>query len=251
VASFDFCDSCISRTCLHSGIWPLPLLRPWPRLLGYLACVSYFLVSKDVSKLHPGTYSATLVPMNKLNQARSPRALYDLELIEGTVVAVVELKRIEGVMASHWWVSGLTEDGKASLLLQLQTGLTSLNEKGALVECQQMKPIILKLAKKSALAGGLKSALVLPEASDRTAFALAHMRLLEQASLLGDRQSELSVRTSRQYELCKSFGITSAVQFISDFEQVPISTIRRRLAKARDRGFIKKTRKLAGQNNGN
>lgn len=189
--------------------------------------------------------------MNKLNQARSPRALYDLELIEGTVVGVVELKRVEGVMASHWWVSGLTEGGNASLLLQLQTGLTSQNEKEALAECQAMKPMILKLARKSAIAGGLKSALVLPEAVDRTAFALAHMRLLEQASLLGDRQSELSVRTSRQYELCKSFGITTAVQLISDFEEVPISTIRRRLSKARDMGLIKKTRKVGGRENGN
>jgi hypothetical protein len=189
--------------------------------------------------------------MNKLNQARSPRALYDLELIEGTVVGVVELKRVEGVMASHWWVSGLTEGGNASLLLQLQTGLTSLNEKEALAECQAMKPIILKLARKSAIAGGLKSALVLPEALDRTAFALAHMRLLEQASLLGDRQSELSVRTSRQYELCKSFGITTAVQLISEFEQVPISTIRRRLSKARDLGLIIKTRKSRADSNGN
>jgi hypothetical protein len=189
--------------------------------------------------------------MNKLNQARSPRALYDLELIEGTVVGVVELKRVEGVMASHWWVSGLTEGGNASLLLQLQTGLTSLNEKEALAECQAMKPIILKLARKSAIAGGLKSALVLPEAVDRTAFALAHLRLLEQASLLGDRQSELSVRTSRQYELCKSFGITTAVQLISEFEQVPISTIRRRLSKARDLGLIIKTRKSRADSNGN
>jgi DNA-binding transcriptional ArsR family regulator len=189
--------------------------------------------------------------MNKLKQARSPRALYDLELIEGTVVAVVELKRVEGVMASHWWVSGLTEGGNASLLLQLQTGLTSLDEKGALEECQQMKPIILKLARKSAIAGGLKSALTLPEALDRTAFALAHLRLLDEASLLGDRQAELSVRTSRQYELCKSFGITTAVQLISDFEQVPISTIRRRLSKARDLGLIIKTRKSRVGSNGN
>jgi DNA-binding transcriptional ArsR family regulator len=114
-----------------------------------------------------------------------------------------------------------------------------------------MKPIILKLARKSAIAGGLKSALTLPEALDRTAFALAHLRLLDEASLLGDRQAELSVRTSRQYELCKSFGITTAVQLISDFEQVPISTIRRRLSKARDLGLIIKTRKSRVGSNGN
>lgn len=184
--------------------------------------------------------------MQKIKQVSSPRALYDLELIEGSVVAVVELKLIEGVMVSHWWVSGLTSNQNISLLLQLQTGLKSSNEKDALVECKQIKPLILELARNSASAGGLKTALVLPDAMNRIAFARAHMRLLDQAFLLGSASSELSVRTSRQYELCRSFGVTSAVQFIADFEEVPISTIRRRLSKARDLGYIAKTRDLRG-----
>jgi len=188
--------------------------------------------------------------MNKFKQARSPRALYDFELIEGNIVAVVELKQIDGVMASYWWVSGLTEGGNVSLLLQLQTGLTALGEREALVECQQMDKMVIELSRNSAKAGGLKTALVLPEAINRTAFAMAHMRLLDEASLLGDRRSELSTRTARQYELCKSFGITTVVQVISDFENVPISTIRRRLSKARDLGFIIKIRKSGDVENG-
>ena len=113
-----------------------------------------------------------------------------------------------------------------------------------------MKSLILDLARNSAVAGGLKTALVLPDAINRLAFARAHMRLLDQAFLLGSANSALSVRTSRQYELCRSFGVTSAVQFIADFENVPISTIRRRLSKARDLGYIPKTRELGDANSG-
>ena len=183
----------------------------------------------------------------EIRQASSPRAIYKIESLEDGLVVVIELEFVDEVLSSHWSVSGVVSNGRVALLLQLRIGLSATTETEALVECEAKKTTILTLARDSAKAGGLRAPLALMEGMDRFELAKAHMRLLDRAFLLGQDRKALNVRTAKQYEVCKAFGLTSVVQFLAAFEQVPISTITSRLAKSRDAGLIPKTRRVNGE----
>ena len=192
-----------------------------------------------------------LVPMENKMEGRSPTA-HDIELVVEDMAIVVELKVIDGVVASQWWVTGLTEKGSVALLLQLQLGLAGKDEASARNSCQVLMPVIVQLAKSSASAGGLNVPLVLPHAWNKSQFALAHLRLLDVAGVIKNSSVELAQQTALQYQLANALGVTKQVELLAEHLGVPVSTVRRRLAKARDQGFLSKKRDLkkAGSTNG-
>lgn len=70
--------------------------------------------------------------------------------------------------------------------------------------------------------------------------AFAHMLLHDQFGNLGSFENNLNLRTARQYEIAKAFGIGTAVALIARFESVSSTVVTRRLTRARDAGLIQK-----------
>ena len=185
---------------------------------------------------------ARLVPMKDEKQTCSPKALYDFEQVTDGMAIVVEFKLQGGCIASQWWVTGLNAMGDVALLLQMQLGLQGLDEQEAAKSCQEILSSVVALAKSSASAGGLNSPLVLPPTWSKAQFALAHLRLLSVAGVINNSGGELAQATALQYQLCNALGVTKQVEVMAEFLGVPVSTVRRRLAKARDLGYLQKRR---------
>ena len=175
--------------------------------------------------------------MENEKQTCSPKALYDFEQVTEGMAIVVEFKLQGGGIASQWWVTGLNAMGDVALLLQMQLELAGNSEEEATISCEQILPSVVALARSSASAGGLSSPLVLPPTWSKSQFALAHLRLLSVAGVINNSGGELAQATALQYQLCNALGITKQVELMAEFLRVPVSTVRRRLAKARDLGL--------------
>ena len=178
--------------------------------------------------------------MIKKYQGVSPRATKHLEFIDRELVAVVQMQELGKGIQCHWTISGVSESGEALLVLELKVSLQSRSEVETQRECAKSANTLFQIARSSLAAGGLVPSAGEPEGGGRAQLALVHMGVMDGIELLGDRTSRLSVRTSRQYSLCKSFGLTSIVKLMAQFEGVPITTVQRRLAKARNLGLIEK-----------
>lgn len=177
-----------------------------------------------------------------MSRSLRDKFLFDVSFTEGDVVGVAEVKIQHGRAVSYWWLSGLTSDNRLSLLLQVQIGVSGITGIEAEKNAHQFIKPLVAIAKTSALAGGIKAELMLPEVSKRQDFALGNLALIEQLGLLGDSKSELYVRTARQYQLCESFGVTNSVETLSAFEEVPTTTIRKRIERARELGLLERRR---------
>jgi hypothetical protein len=74
----------------------------------------------------------------------------------------------------------------------------------------------------------------------RSQLAFAHMVIHEELGNLGSKDANLNLRTARQYEIAKAFGVGTAVALIAKFESVGPTVITRRLTRARDAGLVEK-----------
>lgn len=167
---------------------------------------------------------------------------FDIEYAGKEIVGVCELKTRGGTVSCYWWLSGLTSSGNASLVLQIQTSLPAKNQKNAIEQASGLLRPLLKIAKVSLESRGLKADLLLPELSERRAFAIAHLRLMNSVGLLGSTEDGIYVKTSRQYQLCESLGVSNVVETIAEFEGVPLSTVRKRIQRSREAGILERKR---------
>jgi len=169
------------------------------------------------------------------------KSVFDLEFTGKGVIGLCELKYRGDAVHCYWWLSGLTVQGRASLLLQAQTALPASTEREALPQARELLAPLLKIARKSMEGGGIKTELLLPQVSTRQSFALAHLRLLDSQGLLG-APDDIYVRASRQYQLCDSLGVSNLVETIAAFENAPLSATRKRIQRAREAGLLERRR---------
>jgi hypothetical protein len=179
-----------------------------------------------------------ILQINSLMQ----KSRFDIEYVGKDIVGICELKMRGDTVSCYWWLSGLTKSGNASLILQLQTSLPAKTQKIALEQARGLLRPLLKVATVSLESKGLKADLLLPELSERRAFAIAHLRLMNSVGLLGTDEDGIYVRTSRQYQLCESLGVTNVVEAIAEFEGVPLSTVRKRIQRSREAGILERKR---------
>jgi hypothetical protein len=174
-------------------------------------------------------------------QVLSNKQPVDFVFTSGEIAALVEVKTSGGSPVTSWWVAGPTRLGSTVLLLHMQIALTGETDMDVFEECKKHAKKIIDLSKVSALAGGLREPALSTDAATRE--MLADMMLKVLGSLnRADASNSLAKSTAQNYELAKSFDITKVVEFVARFEQVPVTTIQRRLASARDSGFIQKQR---------
>lgn len=172
----------------------------------------------------------------------SPTAEPDLTFASEGVFYTAELKmRSDSTVTVNWLASGLDVEKTLRALLTLRISCAAMNEKDALDEVERMLPSVTQLASIARATQGL----MLPtrEGSDVQDFeiiAATHLRYhLAELAGVGAVQGAAE-RTAIEAAFCKSVGLTKFIDFLARFEGVPITTIRRRMDKARTLGLVQK-----------
>lgn len=170
---------------------------------------------------------------------------------ERTVVTV-NIKRLAPELATSYWIATrLLQDGSINQVFQMQLPHTvDALLSGIEIEVALQSPLstifdehIQPLLKVVNETESFVSPLAELSHDLRTHLAVGHMRLHEKLQNLGNQDSNLNVRTAREYQIAKSFGLGTAVAAIAAFEKIEPTTVARRLTRTRDAGLIEKSMK--------
>lgn len=182
--------------------------------------------------------------MKKLVDFRTKPKENRAELIirDENFVATVDVVRQENAFTFDWWISGLTRNEQLRLLMRFQVAVPDLQSSfDALEVCDSFWEVSLRdLAWGSANAEGIPDLPSPPSVETRRDHVKIHLEEHVELGNLANGDSRAYVRTLREYQLVKSFGYKSAQPLIAEFENVPLTTIVRRLSMARDAGLLPK-----------
>lgn len=181
-----------------------------------------------------------------MNQDMQPIFLtakfFDVAFATDQYVGVVEVIKSEEGVKTQWWVSGFSASEKFGLLLQLQIALAEDSESGSQLRIRELVPTILALAKGSASVGGIDAPFIAPEPQVRKMIVLEHLAIAATSRIFDRAAYDLMQLTAFEYSLCTSFGLKTQIDTLAEFHGLPVSTISRRVARARDLGLISKPR---------
>jgi hypothetical protein len=185
-----------------------------------------------------------------IQQPFSRLAKFDYVLLEENMVAIVEIRQEAGVFSALWWVAGLTASKRLGVGLQAQFALPVAKPKDADRHVFDAADSLFKLAKNSVDGGGvspvrLMESLDLPKSSRQHSWGGA----FEQEKLFVTQGLELNASTGLQYEFCQLLKVPKPVEFLADHLDVPVTTVRQRIAWARNKGVLEKQRNRAGSPN--
>lgn len=170
---------------------------------------------------------------------------------ERTVVTI-NIKRLSPELATSYWIATrLLRDGSINQVFQMQfPHKVDALLGGMEIEIALRRPLstfldehVLPLLRVVNETEGFVAPLAELSHEQRTQLAVGHMRLHEKLQNLGNQASNLNVRTAREYQIAKSFGLGTAVAAIAAFENIEPTTVARRLTRTRDAGLIEKSMK--------
>ena len=155
-------------------------------------------------------------------------------------VASVELKRRYGRVVSDWWISGLNSQGELVALVRCSFGLGFLEEREAVSKLPSIYEEILEapLAKLAQL-GGFLEAPNPGSSENKLDLCWVHLYYHEKLGNIG-ASVPIRVDIARQFQLIKSFGLSTAQKLIVERTGLPRSTVDRRLFLARQSGLLTK-----------
>lgn len=166
----------------------------------------------------------------------------ELLIRDGNFVATVDFLRQENSFTFDWWVSGITRNGQLRLLIRFQFSIPDLKTNFDALEVAESfwERSIRELAWTSANAEGIPDLPSPPSVETRRDHVKIHLREHSELGNLDNDDPRAYARTFRSYQLVKSFGYKSPQPLIAEFENVPLTTISRRLSMARDAGLLPK-----------
>jgi hypothetical protein len=166
----------------------------------------------------------------------------DLIIRDDDFVATVDVLKQENAFTFDWWISGTTRDDQLRLLMRFQVSVPDLNTSFDALEVAESfwETSLREMAWGSANGGGLPDLPSPPSVETRREHVKIHLKEHNEVGNLDKGDSRAYTRTLREYQLVKSFGYKSAQPLIAEFEDVPLSTIVRRLSMARDAGLLPK-----------
>ena len=181
--------------------------------------------------------------MSRTSTPHTPNARFDYLVVSDGKAATVELKRAGDGLTSYWWVTGLNASGKLVNLYQMQLSLPSLSEKdlGPLIQAM-LTDFAFPLAHIASKSNTSSVGAQLFEPQFRQKLASAHLEIHDELGNLGDANDGVLLRTAREFELADSLGVSTVVEFLASYEQIPINTMRRRIERARNERLIAKKR---------
>lgn len=163
----------------------------------------------------------------------------DFSFVFGPLVGTIELKARKPANSAYVHVTSLI-DGRIAPISEFHLSFSPCagDGDGSLEACLEtwMTPLLTQMLELDTSIGAFE----LGSSEQRSDLAFAHMLLHQDLGNLGVREGNLNLRTARQYEVAKAFGIGTAVSLISKFETVGPTVITRRLTRARDAGLVEK-----------
>lgn len=160
---------------------------------------------------------------------------------EAPHVVTVDLRTTPEGITSEWWVTGPTRMGAMAVLLHLEIGLDIREMTDAEAECQRLwDGTFQDVAFGSACAGGLPNIEGHQDIQKRRELARIHLTEHSSTTTLDRDSLKLTKLTAMQYQLVRALGCKSASQVMAQHEEVPITTIDRRLVMAREAGLLPK-----------
>jgi hypothetical protein len=157
-------------------------------------------------------------------------------------VATIDVEKTTEGFTLDWWVSGTTKNGELRLLLRFQIGLADAKAFSEVMTiCEHFwEKELREMTWGSANAGGIPDLPAPPGVAVRRDHVRVHLKEHDELGNLDQGDLRVYVRTLRQYQLVKSFGYKSAQPLIAELENLPLSTVVKRLSMARDSGLLPK-----------
>lgn len=170
------------------------------------------------------------------------KRVFDFSQVEDGRITTAEFKRTEGGYASYWWVSGLNASGELVLLVELQLSLpnneSSPEEIGLEVYQRHVSPI----AEMASRVLDPMSLTPVYEPSFRIALLTEHLRQHRDIGNYSDETDGVVASLAKQYQLASTFGLSTAIEYLAEWNKVPVSTIKKRLERARLQGLVRRKR---------
>ena len=177
-----------------------------------------------------------------IKEAGSLTAKFDYVFHEGGMVAIVDVRKAGNGHYLLWWVAGITTAKRLAMAFQAQFALDVATPNDADAKVADLAPAIFAIAQESLLAGGVKPVPLLDKPGLPKDLASTFFKYFEAEKLLETKGLELNVSTGLQYEFCQLLNVSKPVEFMAEYLNLPVTTVRQRITWARNKGVLPKMR---------
>jgi hypothetical protein len=167
------------------------------------------------------------------------RRVFDFTRIDSGRFTTGEFKRLDGGFIGYWWTSGLNSANRLTLLCELQIAWASSDDFPETVAETLYTNHVAPLAD---MASGVRTTLELApvfEPHFRAALLTEHLAQHAEIGNYSDSNEGLVPSIAKQYQLAESLGASTPVAFLAAWNGVPVSTIKKRIERARLDGLVR------------
>ena len=171
---------------------------------------------------------------------RSPRARrLDLEIEHGMIYATAEFKATATGNFCHWFVSGLSENGLPTMLLDVAVPLSALNAKEMAVEAEAFaRTYVFPMAEALRSTPGAGESIPPLGVNERALLFEAHME--HHFSIPKTGRLTLQKQTEALFKMATFLEVLTPVKLIAKFQGVGVGTVESRIQRGRSSGAIPK-----------
>lgn len=173
------------------------------------------------------------------------RIPFDLTYIQGGLVTIGELKGSTGDFVSYWWTSGLNALGQLVLLGEHQISWPADGLVAEISARSMYEEHVLPLANTASRAKGTPTLTPVYDPAFRAALLTEHLSIHRELGTYSDEKDGVFGSIAKQYQLAESFIAATTVEFLAAWNELPASTIRKRLERARQAGLIARRQSLS------
>lgn len=171
------------------------------------------------------------------------RVPFDFRELDGVLVTTAEFKKVEDDVIGYWWTSGLNAAGQLGLLSEHQLVWASAGVMPELSARSIYTDHVLPLARRASEARHLPNLTPVYDPAFRSALLTEHLEMHRQIGTYSDEEDGVVGSIAKQYQLAESFIAATTIEFLAAWNELPVSTIRKRLERAREAGMV--TRRLS------
>lgn len=173
------------------------------------------------------------------------RIPFDLTYTQGGLVTTGELKGSSGDFVGYWWTSGLNASGQLVLLGEHQISWPANGLAPEISASSIYEEHVFPLASAASQAKGTATLTPVYEPAFRAALLTEHLSIHRELGTYSDEKDGAFGSIAKQYQLAESFIAATTVEFLAAWNELPASTIRKRLERARQAGLIARRQSLS------
>lgn len=179
------------------------------------------------------------------------KRVFDFSQVEDGRITTAEFKKVEGGYASYWWVSGLNASGELVLLVELQLSLPNKESNPEGIGLEVYRSHVSPIAEMASRVLDPMTLTPVYEPGFRLGLLTEHLRQHREIRTYSDETDGVVASLAKQYQLASTFGLSTAIEYLADWNKVPVSTIKKRLERARLQGLVRRKRTFPVQKRNN